>query len=64
MRHCLGIVVAMSLLAACQTTGGTFCDIAKPQRLSEATIAVMTDVEVQHVLAHNRKGQKLCGWTP
>jgi hypothetical protein len=55
---------ALLALAACQTTGGTFCDIAKPIRLTEQTVDAMTDVEVEKALAHNMKGEKLCGWKP
>lgn len=51
-------------LVACQTTGGSFCDIAKPLRPSKETVAALTDAEVAALLAHNRKGQKLCGWRP
>lgn len=50
--------------SACTTSGGSFCSIAKPIRLTGQTIAVMTDAEVAAVLAHNRKGEKLCGWKP
>lgn len=57
-------LVFFVLIAACTTTGGTFCDIAKPIRPSEATIAAMSDAEVDDALANNRKGAKLCGWTP
>ncbi len=52
------------LLAACQTTGGSFCAIAKPIRLSEAAIDRMTDAEVNAALAHNKKLQRLCGISP
>ena len=52
------------LLAACATTGGTFCDIAEPIRLSHEAIAAMSDQEVGDALAHNFKGAKLCGWKP
>lgn len=50
--------------SACTTTGGSFCSIAKPIRLTGQTIAVMTDAEVAAVLAHNRKGAAICGWKP
>ena len=52
------------LLAACATSGGTFCDIARPIRLSQAAIAAMSDQEVADTLAHNLKGARLCGWKP
>lgn len=58
------ILAALVTLAACQTTGGTFCDIARPLRPSAASLAAMSDAEVAAMLAHNRKGQKLCGWRP
>jgi len=49
-------------LAGCQTTGGTFCAISSPIRLSAASVAALSDSEVKDILAHNRKGAKLCGW--
>ncbi len=51
-------------LAGCATEGGSFCAVAKPNRFSEAAISAMTDNEVADALAHNRKGEKLCGWKP
>lgn len=57
-------LAGLLLLTACQTTGGTFCDISKPIRLTDATIDAMTDAEVEKALAHNRKGARLCGWKP
>lgn len=57
-------IMAILALAACQTTGGTFCDIARPLRPSAASLAAMSDAEVAAMLAHNRKGQRLCGWQP
>jgi len=51
-------------LTACQTGGGSFCAIAKPMRPSHQAIAAMSDQEVNEILAHDRKGQKLCGWKP
>lgn len=53
---------AMLALAGCVTSGGSFCDIARPIRVTEQTIAAMTDGEVEAALAHNLKGQELCGW--
>lgn len=64
MVKALICAVTLSLLAACQTTGGTFCDIAKPVRLSDAAVDALSDAEVAALLAHNRKGAALCGWKP
>ena len=55
---------AMLALAACTPKGGTFCDIAKPIRVTEQTIAAMSDQEVEAALAHNETGRALCGWQP
>lgn len=55
-------LASMLMLAACQTPQGTFCDIAKPIRLSNETIDAMSDAEVAAALAHNRKGAAMCGW--
>lgn len=57
----LALVVA---LAGCTTTKGSFCEIEKPTRLSAAAIAALSDAEAKVILAHNRTGQKLCGWRP
>lgn len=58
------VLVALLALTACQTTGGSWCDIAKPIRLSHAAIDAMSDAEVNAVLAHNEKLAKLCGVRP
>ena len=61
----MGKAVALAsllMLAACQAPQGTFCDIAKPIRLSNETIDAMSDAEVAAALAHNRKGAAMCGW--
>ena len=56
-------VIALSIfLVACQTSGGTFCDLSKPIRLSDVAIDNLSDQEVVDILAHNEKGRKLCGW--
>jgi hypothetical protein len=56
--------VAALLVAGCATPSGSWCAIAKPLRLSEATVERMTDAEVEDALAHNSKGERLCGWQP
>ena len=52
------LTVAHPASPPAQTTGGTFCDIAKPIRLSHEAIAAMSDQEVADALAHDRKGAK------
>lgn len=52
------------LLTACQTAGGSFCDISDPIRLSSAQVEQLSDAEVTAILAHNQKGEALCGWKP
>lgn len=59
-----GFLASMLFIAACQTPGGTFCDIADPIRLTDATIDAMTDEEVKDALAHNEKLRRLCGVQP
>lgn len=56
------ILALLLALSGCTTTGGTFCDISSPIRLSATAVDAMSDQEVKDVLSHNRKGQKLCGW--
>lgn len=58
-------VLALVALVACTTTPkGTFCQISDPIRLSPAAVAALSDAEVETILAHNRKGARLCGWKP
>lgn len=67
MGKTLGLAAFVALLVAsgCQTvTTSGFCDIARPQRPSQAEIDAMSDARVAEVLAFNEKGRKLCGWAP
>lgn len=66
-----GIVSGVCLLAiaGCATTAPrpeplTWCDLNQPFRPTQATLAVMTQAEVDEGLAHNLRGQRLCGWRP
>ncbi|ESZ52781.1 hypothetical protein X731_00605 [Mesorhizobium sp. L2C054A000] len=52
-------LVAFMALGACQHAGGSFCDIEEPNR---NPVKDMTVVEARDALAHNLKGEKLCGW--
>lgn len=58
------ILCGLLALASCVSSGGTFCDVASPLRLSPEVIAEMSEKEVADALALNRKGAKLCGWRP
>lgn len=58
------LIATLALLAGCQTPSGSFCAISHPMRLSQQAIAALSDAEVATILAHNEKGQKLCGWKP
>jgi len=54
--------LAALVLVSCQTPQGSFCDLAKPIRLSPEQIDKLTDEQVRDFLGHNTRGQKLCGW--
>lgn len=56
-------LAALVALAACQTTGGTFCDISKPIRLTAEQVDKLTDAQVAEILAHNERGRRLCKWS-
>ncbi|TPI14095.1 hypothetical protein FJW06_12400 [Mesorhizobium sp. B4-1-3] len=59
------IVAAMAAaLAGCATAKGGFCAVASPVRLSGKAVDMLSDQEARALLAHNRKGEKLCGWRP
>lgn len=56
------ILAALIASAGCTTTKAGFCALASPQRPSAAAVDAMTDAQVRALLAHDRTGQKLCGW--
>ncbi|CDX21537.1 conserved exported hypothetical protein [Mesorhizobium plurifarium] len=59
------IIAAMAAaLAGCTTAKGGFCAVASPMRLSVRVVDALADREARVLLAHNRKGEKLCGWRP
>ncbi|TGV15842.1 hypothetical protein EN816_00905 [Mesorhizobium sp. M8A.F.Ca.ET.173.01.1.1] len=58
------VLILALLLAGCTTTGGSFCAVEHPIRPTKAEVAALSDASVAAILAHNRKGQKLCGWKP
>ncbi|MBZ9986049.1 hypothetical protein LB572_02945 [Mesorhizobium sp. BH1-1-5] len=65
----MGQVTALALmlalaLAGCSTAAGSFCSVSSPARLSAAAVDQLTDAQARALLAHNRKGEKLCGWHP
>jgi hypothetical protein len=39
-----------------------WCDTNKPVRPALSSIDTMTDDQLREMLAHNRYGQKTCGW--
>jgi hypothetical protein len=55
----VALVVA---LAGCTTATGGFCAVSSPLRLSTKAVDALSDEEARALLAHNRKGEKLCGW--
>ncbi|RWE26653.1 MAG: hypothetical protein EOS41_05850 [Mesorhizobium sp.] len=58
------ILAALIALAGCTTAKGGFCSVSSPIRLSANAVDALSDKEARTVLAHNRKGEKLCGWRP
>ncbi len=64
----LNLALAVALVAALAgctgTNGGGFCAVSSPLRLSAKAVDMLSDTEARALLAHNRKGEKLCGWRP
>lgn len=58
------ITVLSVLLAGCASAGGSFCAVEHPIRLAKAEVATLSGATVAAILAHNEKGQALCGWRP
>lgn len=57
-------LAALMAIAGCTTTGGSFCKVEHPIRPTKAEVSTLSDASVAAILAHNEKGQKLCGWKP
>lgn len=62
VRNVTTLFAVVTILAGCQSASGTFCAIAKPIHLTPQTVDAMTDAEVAAVLAHDERGERLCGW--
>ncbi|PWJ94956.1 MULTISPECIES: hypothetical protein [Mesorhizobium] len=58
------IIVLSLTLAGCTTSGGSFCAAGHPIRPTRAEVATLSGTSVAAILAHNEKGQTLCGWRP
>ncbi len=58
------LAVVIAVLAGCTTAKGGFCAVSAPLRLSAKAVDALSDREARALLAHNRKGEKLCGWRP
>ncbi|WP_217577593.1 hypothetical protein [Mesorhizobium sp. GbtcB19] len=56
------VAVVVAALSGCTTAKGGFCAVASPMRLSAKAVETLSDREARALLAHNRKGEKLCGW--
>ena len=54
------MLAAILAISACQTPRGSYCDITKPIRLSDAAVDALSDAEVARVLTHNEQWAKLC----
>jgi hypothetical protein len=54
--------VLVAALCGCGTAKGGFCAVSSPLRLSAGAVDALSDQEAKALLAHNRKGEKLCGW--
>ena len=58
-------IIALSLmLAACTAAGGSFCAVEHPIRPTKSEVETLSDASVAAILAHNEKGQTICGWRP
>lgn len=56
--------LAALVLVSCQTPQGSFCDLAKPIRLSPEQIDQLTDDQVRQYLGHNERLRTLCRVRP
>lgn len=67
MKALLIIALFLSGCASVPTggsKGGSFCDNARPIRLTPKAVDALTHEQVTEAAAHNRFGAEACGWTP
>jgi Zn-dependent protease with chaperone function len=60
----IATIALLATVAGCTTPSGSYCQVAKPIRLSSPVVDAMSDAEVRAVLTHNTTGARLCGWAP
>ncbi|TPM38151.1 hypothetical protein [Mesorhizobium sp. B2-3-4] len=60
----LMLALVLAATAGCTTAKGGFCAVSSPLRLSVGAVDALSDAEVKPLLAHNRKGERLCEWKP
>lgn len=60
----LALISMLALAGGCARTTGDFCDLAKPQRPTAASLAVMSEQEKRDLVVHNELGEERCGWRP
>lgn len=58
------LCLLLALTACTQTTRGSYCAIARPDRPTQAEIDAMSDERVKEMLVRNEVGANLCGWRP
>ncbi|MER9912236.1 hypothetical protein NKJ71_16555 [Mesorhizobium sp. M0050] len=60
-----GLMLALLIaFTGCTTAKGSFCAVSSPLRLSAKAVDALSDAEARALLAHNLKGERLCGWKP
>jgi len=52
----------MIMVSACQTTGGNFCQIERPEYLTASQIDALPADTARRILDRNEKGERLCKW--
>lgn len=63
---CLALSVIASFASGCATNVPVFdfCLTQEPFRPTAAEFLTLTDHQKDFILAHNRRGEKECGWKP
>lgn len=51
-------------LAGCVTAQSEFCATNSANRPSVAEFAELSDIEIDRIGRHNRRGELECGWRP
>jgi len=56
------ILCLLIIVSGCQSISGDFCQIERPEYLTESEIDALPPSTARRILDRNEQGERLCGW--